>query len=139
MRYPMHAALTATLAIFPAAAQAQFQIDWYTIDSGGGTSSGGVFTLAGTIGQPDAAASAGGPFQCNGGFWAAFGGTATACYPNCDNSSIPPILTANDFQCFLNAFAASNPYANCDGSSAVPLLTANDFQCFLINFAAGCS
>ncbi len=29
-------------------------------------------------------------------------------------------------------------YANCDGSSASPLLTANDFQCFLIKYAQGC-
>ncbi len=61
------------------------------------------------------------------------------CYPNCDGSSTQPILTANDFQCFLNAFAASNSYANCDGSTSAPTLTANDFQCFLNSFAAGCS
>ena len=30
----------------------------------------------------------------------------TSCYANCDGSLVPPILTANDFQCFLNRFAA---------------------------------
>ncbi len=60
------------------------------------------------------------------------------CTANCDNSSTLPLLTANDFQCFLNKFAAGDPYANCDGSTAAPLLTANDFQCFLNKFAAGC-
>ena len=30
-------------------------------------------------------------------------------------------------------------YANCDGSTSSPRLTANDFQCFLNAFAAGCS
>jgi hypothetical protein len=63
------------------------------------------------------------------------GGT---CYANCDNSSTPPTLTANDFQCFLNAFAGGASYANCDGSTTVPVLTANDFQCFLNAFASGC-
>ncbi len=61
------------------------------------------------------------------------------CYPNCDQSSTPPLLTANDFQCFLNAFAAGQSTANCDNSSTAPALTANDFQCFLNSFAAGCS
>jgi hypothetical protein len=61
------------------------------------------------------------------------------CYANCDNSTAPPILNANDFQCFLNKFAAQDPTANCDGSTAPPVLNANDFQCFLNKFAAGCT
>jgi hypothetical protein len=62
-----------------------------------------------------------------------------SCYANCDGSSTQPILTANDFQCFLNAFAGNASYANCDGSSTIPVLTANDFQCFLNAYASGCS
>ena len=50
-------------------AGAQYEISWYTIDGGGGTSSGGVYTLTGTIGQPDAAYSAGGNYEMLGGFW----------------------------------------------------------------------
>jgi 6-phosphogluconolactonase (cycloisomerase 2 family) len=61
------------------------------------------------------------------------------CYANCDGSTGTPVLTANDFQCFLNKFANADPYANCDGSTGNPLLTANDFQCFLNKFANGCS
>ncbi len=63
---------------------------------------------------------------------------ALPCYANCDGSAVPPVLTANDFQCFLNRYAAGDPYANCDGSTATPALTANDFQCFLNKFAGGC-
>jgi hypothetical protein len=50
---------------------AQYSIDWYTIDGGGGTSTGGVFSVSGTIGQPDANATpmAGGNFSLSGGFW----------------------------------------------------------------------
>jgi hypothetical protein len=60
------------------------------------------------------------------------------CYANCDLSTAAPILNANDFQCFLNKFAAADPYSNCDGSTAAPILNANDFQCFLNAYAAGC-
>ncbi len=60
------------------------------------------------------------------------------CPANCDASTSNPVLTANDFQCFLNKFAAQDPSANCDCSSSTPTLTANDFQCFLDKFAAGC-
>jgi hypothetical protein len=65
--------------------------------------------------------------------------TLPDCYVNCDNSTAPPILNANDFQCFLNKFASGDSYANCDNSTAPPILNANDFQCFLNAFATGCS
>ncbi len=53
-----------------------FEIPWYTVDAGGGTSSGGGFVLSGTIGQPDPGDLAGGDFALRGGFWqpAAIGG-----------------------------------------------------------------
>ncbi len=48
-----------------------FEITWYTMDGGGGTSTGVTFTLSGTIGQPDASPieSTGGVYNLNGGFW----------------------------------------------------------------------
>jgi len=58
-----------------------------------------------------------------------------ACYANCDNSTGSPVLTPNDFQCFLNAYVANNSYANCDGVGG---LTGNDFQCFLNAYTTGC-
>jgi hypothetical protein len=64
--------------------------------------------------------------------------TGTSCYANCDASTVAPVLTANDFICFINRFATADPYANCDCSTANPTLTANDFICFLNRFAAGC-
>lgn len=63
----------------------------------------------------------------------------TSCYANCDGSTTAPVLSANDFNCFLNAFAAGDSYANCDGSTTAPVLSANDFNCFLNAFAAGCT
>jgi len=48
-----------------------YSIDWYTIDGGGGTSTGGVYSVTGTIGQPDAGAvMSGGNYTLQGGFWA---------------------------------------------------------------------
>ena len=48
---------------------AEYEINWYTIDGGGGRSSGGPYELVGTIGQPDAAYSSGGNYEILGGFW----------------------------------------------------------------------
>jgi hypothetical protein len=52
-------------------ASAQYSIDWYKISGGGGTSTDRVYSVSGTIGQPDA----GGPmigadYSLTGGFWA---------------------------------------------------------------------
>ena len=56
----------------PAFGQTNYTVDWFTIDGGGGTSTGGSFTLSGSVGQPDAgAAMTGGGFTLVGGFWAA--------------------------------------------------------------------
>ncbi len=54
---------------------AQFAVDWFTMDGGGGASAGGAYTLHGTIGQPDAGAASGGSYTVQGGFWGAFGAT----------------------------------------------------------------
>ncbi len=48
----------------------QYSIDWSTIDGGGGTSTGGVYSVSGTIGQPDAGTMSGGSYTLQGGFWA---------------------------------------------------------------------
>ena len=41
------------------------------MDGGGGTSTGGVYSVSGTVGQPDASgAMSGGNYTLTGGFWA---------------------------------------------------------------------
>jgi hypothetical protein len=53
----------------PALAQ-NFSIDWFSVDGGGGTSTGGVYSVSGTIGQPDAGSPMmGGDYTLVGGFW----------------------------------------------------------------------
>ena len=59
----------------------QYSIDWFTVDGGGGTSTGGVFSVSGTIGQPDAGTMSGGSFTLSGGFWGVFAAVQTAGAP----------------------------------------------------------
>ena len=54
-----------------------YSVDWYKISGGGGISTGGMYQVSGTIGQPDASgAMSGGPvtgtnyYSVTGGFWA---------------------------------------------------------------------
>jgi hypothetical protein len=61
----------AWLAFCTGAAAQPYTVDWYKIAGGGGTCTGGVYVLSGTIGQHDA----GGPmtgqnYSLTGGFWA---------------------------------------------------------------------
>ena len=46
-----------------------YSIDWFTIDGGGGTSTGGAYAVSGTIGQLDAGTLSGGSYTLDGGFW----------------------------------------------------------------------
>ncbi len=59
----------AMLAITISVSAQSYSIDWSTIDGGGGTSTGGVYSVSGTIGQPDAGVMSGGNYSLAGGFW----------------------------------------------------------------------
>jgi hypothetical protein len=49
----------------------QYSIDWHKIAGGGGTSTGSVYAVSGTIGQHDAGgAMSGGNYSLTSGFWA---------------------------------------------------------------------
>jgi hypothetical protein len=66
--------LTALLALLLltsfALATNGYDLSWWTVDGGGGTfSTGGDYTLGGTIGQSDAGLMAGGDYTLGGGFW----------------------------------------------------------------------
>ncbi len=48
-----------------------YTIDWHAVAGGGGTSTGGNYTLSGTIGQAEAGETlSGGSYTLQGGFWA---------------------------------------------------------------------
>ncbi len=61
-----------------------FGISWWTIDGGGGRSTGGSFQLSGTIGQADSGTLAGGTFELHGGFW--------------HGTSRPPLIFSDGFE-----------------------------------------
>jgi hypothetical protein len=129
--------------VLPSATVAQpFAIQASALPCGGATPvAAGPYALACTVGDPLASSTVtAGVYSLRAGFLAAAtGGGTPQCYANCDGSITLPVLTANDFQCFLNRYASGASYANCDGSTGNPTLTANDFQCFLNAYATGCS
>ena len=72
LKFQCRICLTIACAVnFAATATAQYSIPWSTIDGGGGTSAGGVYSVSGTIGQPDAGGPmSNGQYAVTGGFWA---------------------------------------------------------------------
>jgi len=72
-----------------------FSLDWFTIDGGGGTSTGGVYTVSGTIGQPDAGVMSGGNYTLVGGFWSIVAAIQTPGAPLLTISLNPQLSTIN--------------------------------------------
>ena len=99
-----------------------FDLSWHTIDGGGGTSTGGGFELAGTIGQHDAGpAMTGGPFSLLGGFWSGAGSDPGApCPADLDGSGD---VGVSDFLELLGVWGPCPPKGDCpadfDGSGDV--------------------
>lgn len=76
--------------------------------------------------------------------WVAY---LSGCYANCDGNSGEPMLSIDDFVCFIDRFASATAlpheeqilhYANCDHSTVAPVLNVDDFMCFINAFAADC-
>jgi hypothetical protein len=65
--------IIALVTVSIVSAQVLYGLPWWTMDSGGGSSQGGNYTLSGAIGQPDAAQSQGGTYHLSGGFWSGGG------------------------------------------------------------------
>ncbi len=70
-RYIILSLCILTLALpVPVQAQGPYDPSWSSVDNGGGLSAGSVYTLNGTIAQPDAGRMSGSTYTLNGGFWA---------------------------------------------------------------------
>jgi hypothetical protein len=72
MQHFIAIALLIFAAVLAPSARAQntnYSIPWHTIAGGGGTSSGGNYTVSGTIGQHSTATMSGGAYSLTGGFW----------------------------------------------------------------------
>ena len=72
-----------------AASAQSYSVDWYSIDGGGGTSTGGVYSVTGTIGQPDAGHMSGGNYSLDGGFWGIIAAVQTTNAPFLSVSRTP--------------------------------------------------
>jgi LPXTG-site transpeptidase (sortase) family protein len=73
LRFALPVLLLAVLFSLPVIVLAQsggYDLSWWTVDGGGATfSTGGAYSLGGTIGQPDAGELSGGDYTLYGGFW----------------------------------------------------------------------
>jgi hypothetical protein len=56
-------------------------VNWWAVAGGGGTSTGGVYSASGTIGQPDAGQASGGNYTVVSGFWGTVAVVQTANAP----------------------------------------------------------
>jgi hypothetical protein len=72
-----------------------YSIDGSTVDGGGGSSTGGVFTVSGTIGQPDAGTMSGGNYTLQGGFWGIIAAVQTPGAPLLSITLNPQLSTIN--------------------------------------------
>ena len=108
------ASLIAIVLSLPAGALAQnLDIDWFSVDGGGDLfTTGGVFELSGTIGQPDSGVvMSGGPFEMTGGFWAVTAVTPPGCVGDLDGDGDTDLA---DLGILLADFGCTPP-PNCVG------------------------
>ena len=110
------------LALAPSAFAQDFAINWYTIDGGGGFSTGGDFELEGTIGQPDAGPTAGamtgGDFELTGGFWVVAATSDPCAAFLCGDANCDAAFDGADIDAFFVALgdppAWDATYPDCD-------------------------
>ena len=125
------------MIVIVAASQAlgQFEISWHTVDGGGVMNSGGgAFTLAGTIGQPDAQSPpvmAGGSFTLTGGFWP----VASVCYCLADMNADSK-KDGRDVQLFIGCVLAGGS-CSCADVDATNGVTIADVPVFVSDLLAG--
>ncbi len=120
------------------AASAQpYELDWSTIDGGGGTVSGGTFVVSATIGQPDAGATlTGGTFSLSGGFWPGAGSVGPGCVPDFDGDGFVDFFDFDLFVvCFEGGGCPPGRTADIDGDGFVDFF---DYDQYVIAFEAGC-
>ena len=108
-----------------------YNLKWSAIACGGGSSAGGTYSMAGTIGQGDAQSvsspSTGGTYSMIGGFWP--GNRCPADFNGDDQLSVQDIFD------FLNAWFAGDPRADFNGVNGI---SVQDIFDFLNAWFAGC-
>ena len=86
------ASLATTAGIL--AQSGDYDLSWFTVDGGGGTSAAGSYTVSGTIGQTDAGTLSAGAHTLLGGFWGAADSTPTATPTSTPTATATPTSTS---------------------------------------------
>lgn len=127
--------VTAVVLLTIVPVNAQFVIEWSTVDGGGAQSStGGPFSLDGTIGQPDAGTPplmSGGTLQLAGGFWP----VTQVCYCLSDTNG-DGLRNGEDVQAFVQCLMSGGA-CSCADIDQHNGLTADDIPAFVDDMLAG--
>ncbi|MCZ6651476.1 MAG: hypothetical protein O7D91_00385 [Planctomycetota bacterium] len=103
-----------------------YDLSWYTVDGGGGTSTGDGFILRGTIGQPDSGDLTGGGFVLRGGFW-----QPAACGDCPTDSDGSGNTGAFDLAILLGAWGPVTPDSDCLDADESGFIEAFDLAVLL--------
>lgn len=133
--------LSVALAVLLAATVAAdpFELEWRTVDGGGQMfSTGGAYSLGGTIGQHDASSfsspMSGGAYSLVGGFWP---GAVTATCGCPGNTNGDSVKDGRDIQKFVACVLATGPGCACADVDGVPGVSLGDVGVFVADLIAG--
>ena len=122
-------------AVCPAQSGGGYDLTWSTVDGGGAMfSTGGTYSLGGTIGQPDAQGAplmAGGSFELTGGFWA----VSQVCFCPGDMNG-DGAKNGKDVQKFVDCVVAGGN-CSCADVDAAGGVTLSDVPVFVSGLLAG--
>jgi|CXWL01.1.fsa_nt_gi hypothetical protein len=127
--------LLAALFVLTGAAQAQYTIDWYTIDGGGMmNATGGAYELSSTAGQPDAGTIfTPGRYMIEGGFWNT---GLLPCPADFNGDGSVDFFDYDDFvTCFEGGACPPGRSADFNGDGSVDFF---DYDDFVIAFETPC-
>lgn len=117
-----------------------YSIDWYKVSGGGGTSTNSQYSIAGTIGQPDAGgAMSGGNYSMTGGFWSLISVVQTAGLPNLTITAAGTsvIVSWPDTGSYILQQNANLAAANGWTTSGYSVITVNGTNSITITSATG--
>lgn len=117
-----------------------YSIDWHKVAGGGGTSTGGIYSVSGTIGQHDAGGPmTGGNYSLTSGFWSLISAVQTAGLPDLviTHSGNSVIVSWPDMGSYT--LQQNSSLANAGGwvTSGYSITTANDTNSVSITPPAG--
>lgn len=118
---------------------APFELEWRTVDGGGRMfSTGGAYSLGGTIGQHDAGSfsspMSGGAYSLVGGFWPGAATVTCGCPGNTNGDSVKD---GRDIQKFVACVLATGPGCACADVDGVPGVSLGDVGVFVADLIAG--